>query len=210
MPINAPRRKYRYRMPVRRYRKILRRGMKRQLLKRPVKAETKRLDYAYDVDSVVPNSALLNGCGQGLLDYQRIGSEVMFRSIFMRGTVTFPDSTNFVRLLLVIDTQPNAALPALADLLTFPGVPTISYIAPKALQRFQILADKVYCGGANGPVAKNVRIARKLNFKTRYLGAGNTIADINTNSLIFFYITDSGVVPNPNVELAIRVTYTDS
>lgn len=177
---------------------------------RSVRAETRRLDYAYDLESVVPTFSLLNGCGQGLQDYQRTGSEVMFRNIYARGSVDFPDSSNYVRLLLVVDSQPNAALPVIADMFTFPLAPLISYIAPKALNRFRILMDKSISGGSAGPVAKSITFSRKLNFKTRYLSGGNTIGDINTNSLLLLYITDSNVLESPQVKLAIRVTYTDS
>jgi len=147
---------------------------------------------------------------QGGGDFNRVGNEVNGTYLNAKISVTFPDTTNMVRLLFFYDRQPNGALPVAADLFTYPAAPVQSFLNPDAKRRFRVLKDMLVSGGANG----NVAIARTVNINLRrtptmYKGATDAIGSINTNALYFMAINDSALAPSPNVSYMIRYTYTD-
>lgn len=173
------------------------------------KVEVKRLDYVLNHANPLSNISLLNGVGSGLLNYQRVGDMVNIKTLCIKGNVNFPDASNNVRLMVVLDTQPNGASPAFADLFTFPSTPVVSFVAPPARRRFKIIFDKQYAGGNVGPVARPIKLFKKLNFNTYYKSDLNGIGDIQTNALWIITLNDSSIAPHPALQLAVRVTYTD-
>lgn len=153
---------------------------------------------------------LLNGIAQGAGDFNRVGNECYITTLYCKLSITFPDSTNMVRTLIVWDRQPNGAVPATADLLTYTADPVRSYLNPDSKARFRVLYDKLHCGGANGPVAVAVNKKFKVCKSTLFKGTADTIASIQTGALYLITMNDSAAVANPNVDYIVRLCYRDS
>jgi len=169
-----------------------------------------------------PIRQLLNGLQVGSGVGQRIGRQVSIRSVEMvydidgEIGITTP---NHCRVVLFYDKQANGAAPTWADLYE-----TTSYtITARRLdnrKRFKILMDKHVLISGNGQLGADViptKFCDKkfLKFRTPLqttfnAGSAGTIADISTNSLYLFAITDVAV-PTKQAILAayIRVRYTD-
>jgi len=169
-----------------------------------------------------PIRQLLNGLQVGSGVNQRIGRQVSIRSLEMimdidgEIGITTP---NHCRVVLFYDKQANGVQPAWSDLYE-----TTSYtITARRLdnrKRFKILMDKHVLVAGNLALGADViptKHTEKKFFKFRTplqttynAGTAGTIADISTNSLYLFAITDIGV-PTKQAILAayIRVRYTD-
>lgn len=174
--------------------------------------EVRKIDTSITVSAgtTTPQIILVNGVGRGLENYQRTGVEVKAKYLLMKGSLTFPDAHNLVRVWLILDKQPNKTAFTLSDLLTFPTAPTRSFIKPEAYKRFVILHDKAYAGGSGGPAAIPFNMYKKLYFKTLFEGADNSIGNIITNALFFVVVSDSSLGPDPFFVNAVRFGFTDS
>lgn len=157
-------------------------------------------------------SQLVNGIALGTTDFERVGNAVKLKKLYMKANITFPDTTNFVRLLLLHDSAPNGLTPSLADVFTFSGIPLRSFVRSDNSSRFSVLYDKLYSGGSNGPVSKAINPAT-INLKgreMRFIGNGLNLSDIQKGAIYLYMISDSIVSPNPTVNFMFRVFYTDS
>lgn len=189
---------------------MVKRIVKKQLAR---EIEIKRVDGISNLSPLMGVAAihLFNGIALGNDDFQRIGNQVTNKYIKCKGDVTFPDSTNKVRVLLLQDKQPNGAFPTIGDLFTFTTQPIVSFLTPDSKARFNVLRDKVYSGGSQGPTSRPLDWYVPLkNTRTVYSAAGDSIVAIRTNAYYLVAISDSTVVPNPVVNLACRIAYTDA
>lgn len=152
---------------------------------------------------------LINGLSQGAGDFTRVGNEVYNTTLYAKIGVSFPDSTNYVRIMIVWDRQPNGLLPVAADLLTYPASPVYSFLNPDSKARFRVMYDKLLCGGTNSPGAITINKKFKLCKSTLYKGITDTIASVNSGALYLITMNDSGVAPNPQVDYMFRMCYRD-
>jgi len=148
---------------------------------------------------------LINGVATGTDYTDRVGRKIIIKSIYIRMTA-YPYTTGTIdntkgeclRLMLVMDTQPNGALAAVADILNGSG----DVNAPMNLNnrdRFKVLYDKqigfpsfTTTSGAlvNGsPMLKPIKIYKKCNLEVIFNGTGSTIGSIQTGALLVLQLS---------------------
>jgi hypothetical protein len=146
----------------------------------------------------------LNGPTVGTSDEQRIGREIHAKSIHIQGYITFArlpnvgDETQFVKIVLVKDSQANAGAPTPTSVYEDRTVSTnniIDFRHSDYVKRYQVIADLVLSRHSNFDRAYKVpfRIDRQLNFKCEFSGTGGTYSDFVTNSLSMMIVGSPGV-----------------
>lgn len=163
---------------------------------------------------------LLNGVATGTDFTNRIGRKVCWKSILVQGNIINegdPSTSNLCRFMVVWDTQPNGALPALTDVLT-----AATSTAPMNLNnrdRFRVIIDKRYALGTISTTATQsvsdrttalIHKYKKINLETIFDGTTNAIGDIQTGSL--FALTVGSVAAGTTYEanVSIRLRFTDA
>lgn len=136
------------------------------------------------------------------------GPPRVFPGSFQSGPITS-------RFMLLIDYQPNGALPATTDILT-----TANVLAPLNLNyrdRFKVLTDKMFTWDPYrqqvtatsdtcmwNRASQQINMWKRVNVETIY-NAGNagTIGDVTTGAILAFYITDAagGAAPSNQVDV---------
>lgn len=203
-------------------------GLAKSIRKIQKDEELKHCDYSLDVTSVVDTGRFDNlfFAQQNDSATGRTANEVSPTSLQIRLALIhdplYPGPTAF-RHIIFWDSQANGAMPTLGDLL---DVNTAFYYTTcpynrSNSSRFRILMDKFI---DIGPLAqytspttdfvsdmkvykKKIKLSRIIKFS----GNAGTIADIRTNSLISFMITDVPVAAThgPLVTFTTRVYYKD-
>lgn len=214
---NALKRRTLYRRPLMKsYNKKLTKVMKEQV--KGIVSKTEELKY---IDLVIgpttitstASFSLMSAITQGVLVSNRIGNEIKLRKIELRYHIygsSAGDFTNLVRVMIVMDRQANAAIFGINDLLAFGG-DTLSPYNEDNTKRFKMIQDRTH---ALENVAGVAQIYRhkviRLKGKVFFTGAGNTIANIKTNSIYVVLLSDSVVATHPNFEGIFRLWYSDS
>jgi len=141
--------------------------------------------------------ALVNGISQGVQQYERVGQEVISKSIQCRGKMVVPSNITVpvtYRLLIVQDKQCNGATPALSDILHDVSTDTRALMSPYKLanrQRFRILWDHTDTLDS-GQGTSNVEIFFcNTGWKETFLSTSSAVTGISTNGLFFFTIQDN-------------------
>lgn len=153
---------------------------------------------------------------QGTAPNEHVGRSVKAGSITYNFTASFAATTagnSPVRLAIVYDRQPNAALPTVTDVWVTDTIDTMPNKNNK--KRFKILVDEKSEGlSAAGPSNLYIHGFRKFKFplETYYNNVnGGTIADITTGSYIAFVWQNGNIITaNPTSSLFTRVTYMDA
>lgn len=182
--------------------------------------ESKALDISLSATAYNTNNQgtllLLNGCVTGNDLNNRDGRKIRIESVMMRISCTMPLNTNSngfgTRTILFFDKQPNAAAPAITDLLVA-DTPT-SNLNLNNRDRFIVLMDKVRSTiGSSGynDFWKKYKNLYFKNLDTIYNGVnGGTVADITSGSL--YLLTFMQGITTTNVLTCagdIRVRFTD-
>lgn len=172
-----------------------------------------------------PQMVSLVGCQRGDQFDQREGAQIrptscQFRMI-VNGT-TSNTSTNFVRFLLLWDSQPNNAMPTASEVLSIATI-TQYIVAPYAhstQKRFKILDDQILrespdvvqvtsSGITQNTLGTSTYYSRKIPLsRTVKYDAGNAgdVTDIESNNLIAFFVSYNS---NVNVLYGFRVFFKD-
>jgi len=156
---------------------------------------------------------LLNGCDDGTTVNTRIGRRILLTSLTVRwqGYMT-PTSAGAsgLRLLIVYDRQPNAATPAITDIMQFDDISSMMQLSNS--KRFKVIVDElVPCVGSNGEQAWNRSIYRKLNLPVEFNeNSTNTITSITTGAL-FAIVWQAGGITTlaPVSDVYTRVRFLD-
>lgn len=167
--------------------------------------------YASNTGTVVQ---LINGLTQGAGIGQRIGQEILMRSVQLNAVSVATAGTGTdqrARILLVYDRQANGGAPAMTDVLE-----SASEVAMRNLQnrkRFKILMDKCIHLNATGESDSEItwRFYRKLRHPVTF-NAGNagTVADIATGSMyLMFYGSNGAGATAGSCLLSARIRFTD-
>ena len=181
--------------------------------------------------AAVPTPGCLFAPTVGSALNQRIGRSVLVRKIKVTGTLAIPaqagdatlDEAMKIRLVLVQDTQTNAASMTAAQLFNDASAATTaicSYQNPNNFGRFRVLKDKILtiqdpnmvgAAGAANINGKIVNFKMNVNFKTPVkvqfnATNGGTVADIVDNS---FHIicAASNISYAPTISYYSRVAY---
>lgn len=174
---------------------------------------------AVDVSSVLDVNTtgsliLLNGMRRGDDINERIGREVLLKSILFKGALYVVPGTGIdqiCRVMLVYDRQTNASALTVAQVLS-----SVTYLAPKNLEnrkRFSILYDRQFALNADGESGsiRSLKFYRRLNHPVEFNSVdGGTVADITTGS---FYLVVVGSVAAgttaAGLNFSSRIRYTD-
>lgn len=151
--------------------------------------------YACDTTGTV---TLLNGVATGTDFTNRIGRKVCWKSILIQGVLSYETSAqaaSLSRVMLVYDSQPNGALPAITDVLL-----AATSTAPLNLNnrdRFRVIMDKrVVLGQVSNTATQSfatqsvaeVRKYKKLNMETIFDGTTAAIADVQSGSIFMLTV----------------------
>lgn len=155
---------------------------------------------------------------QGAGPTQRLGEQVSVRSIQMNVAFECSATTaDLVRIMLVLDRQPNSTLALISDVLSTSGATTINCQSQRKLEnrkRFKILLDKRIPTSVSNYTPY---VTRKyyLKFKKPVLVQYNTAnagdyTDITSNSLLMCCFGDSAsTAEQPYLIAQIRCRFTD-
>jgi len=175
------------------------------------------LSFGYSNSTTPP--VVLNACGTGNDINNRIGRMITMRSVLIEmdilpptalattttavtSTVTSINGYSTVRLLLVLDRQPNALVASKHSILASIGnsgndgstaCSVSSAINLANRDRFLILCDKRYHLDTVNSKVQHVRIFKKLNIKTTFNSVTPTTgsyAQISTNMLLLVPVSD--------------------
>jgi len=153
----------------------------------------------------------------------RIGRKTQIKSLYLRGRLfweagSLNTNSQQARLMIVWDSQPNGAAPAVTDLLS--SADPASHLNPNNRDRFRVICDKEYIMGPfNGatpafgtPSGHNIKIYKKLNIESIFNATnGGTIADITSGALYMFWIgTLASGTNDLNAQVSTRVRYADA
>lgn len=180
-------------------------------LKSMINVEKKYLDITFDsAVSSTENFQLLNGMALGDTSITREGQSIKMINLFLRAYITMHASatTTQVRLMIILDTQPNAAAMTAAELLAS----TSNILSPLTIgygSRFKILIDKLFRLDTN-KLNLEYKHFMKLGMHTKYNTSNNgTIADITKNSLYLMLVSDQAT-NTPNVSFWNRLRFIDN
>lgn len=187
-------------------------SVKRQL---KAQAEVRFKDsYATSSASSAGSIILLNGTTVGDSNGQREGDNILIKSVRVNGHFIGADATNIIRVMLVIDKQPNQATFNLTDLLDTTSSEAVhAYRQTTSRDRFTVLYDRKWSTvGSSGtnPNDSTLRLykfSKRLNLKSWYFGSAGTVADLKTNALYLVFMSDSGAVTHPTFVYNARVKF---
>lgn len=176
------------------------------------------------------NPNCFNDMIEGTDFFQRVGRKVELKSLRLRGyflPIGSSTVTAYCRMIVLYDAQPNAAFPAIQDVLQDcnGGATTSAYSHPNLdnRERIKILRDKVFMlGPASGASeASFIPDGQQVYHYDEYIKLkglttvfnktnGGTIADITSGSLVMFIIQDQTVVlDNWKTNMNSRLRYYD-
>lgn len=163
---------------------------------------------------------LVSGVATGTDFTNRIGRKVCWKSILLQGYIT-PQGTasgpGLGRVMLVYDSQPNGALPAVTDVLL-----TAHATAPMNLNnrdRFRIIWDKrVVIGAFNSATtvaiadmtSRDVRKYKKINLESIFDGTTAAIADVQSGSIFLLTIGTNAAGGSFNLLATVRARFNDA
>lgn len=180
-------------------------------LKSVVNVERKYSDYTFNSTvSTTENFQLINGLSLGDTAITREGQSIKMSSLFVRFYMTMSDLAvvTQVRVIIVMDKQPNASTITSAALLQNNG----SIISPLLIDygsRFKVFFDKIYRLDTNKLNLVTKKFL-KLRFHTKFnTGNAGTIADITKNSLYIMMVSDQST-NLPTVEFWARIRFIDN
>lgn len=179
--------------------------------------DTALASYALDSTGSV---TLLNGVATGTDFTNRIGRKVCWKSVLIQGFTQPQDTTvgeTLGRIMLVYDTQPNGALPAITDVL-LNNDPT-SPMQLNNRDRFKIIWDKRVVNGVYNTTAtmavgdmtiREVRKYKKVNLDTIFDGITAAIADVQSGSIFLLTIGNNAAANGYNLRCTIRCRFVDA
>lgn len=155
----------------------------------------------------------------GALDTQRIGDQIMGRSIRIRGTInsplTVPDSYNFIRLICFQwqrspDTSPTSAGVGCFQNDTFDILAMYSH---DKRYNYRILMDKVFkvVPGATVPAVffkKLIRLKRRSR-RIQYNAGQASAFNGGSNPIGLLVVSDSALENHPIVKMEVKFNYKD-
>jgi len=179
------------------------------------KPEKKAIDTSQVVSSVtvarqfILTAPLINGCAQGVAGNQRIGRQILMKSLEFTISCQYatPNPTNnqtAPRLVVFYDRQAAVSSPSITSLFTnndFQAYRTLS-----SADRFIILIDTYIepIGGVDA-LQRTQTFYRKLNLPVMFNSAGGSASDITTGTVQYYF----GASDLCAITVTSRIKYTD-
>lgn len=160
--------------------------------------------YAVSSSGVV---TLLNGLTRGTDETNRVGRHIMMTGVYARLSMLNAAANDTLRHIVLYDNQPNAALPAVTDVLEIAS-PLSDYNLNNE-GRFDVLYDELYALRTVYNPLDVLEFDVCVPWETIF-NAGNagTVADMSTGSLLLLSI-GSQAVSTTTETLYSRVCYVD-
>ncbi|AMH87734.1 capsid protein [Pacific flying fox associated multicomponent virus] len=142
----------------------------------------------------------LNNIPIGAAPNQRVGGQISSKSVYYQYVINFGSATAniAVRHLVIWDRQSNGALPATADILTFPTHAIVSPINPTNRQRFVVIVDERITLSQQGDNIRYMSGFRKINQLTTFSPDQPNNFPFTGNLVLFFYSDESSGTPTTN------------
>lgn len=198
-----------------------RRRVRRMNVARPLRRELKWVEY-FNIATIAASAtlvgALLNDPLQGVNESERIGRRIQMvrldvKFIYMPNAASVLDQ--LLRTIILIDKQANGATPTTAMILANSSNASqtiVSHRYESNRNRFRFLYDQVHTSNFNGESIIRRRVSIPLSgpdsIVTFSTTNGGTVADINTNSMWMFFVTDQ-VANQPTFSLSSRLWFYD-
>jgi len=180
---------------------------------RTMNAELKYRDEPLGTASIASTGSfvLLNNLAQGDSATTRTGNSVVARTLEMRFNIRWnaaaASTSQGLRVMLLWDRQANGSLPALNTVLQ--ATDYLSPVNDSFRKRYKVIYDKNFVVASVGPLIVQAKKLKKLgNTVTRYNGNAGTVADVVSNSLLF-YLISSDAANGPTIQYQFRLRYTD-
>lgn len=159
----------------------------------------------------------LNAVADGVTNSERIGRKMAMRSLYIQLSVNLNGlavlNTSYVRFIVLLDRQPNGALPTVPNVLLLPASGNLltEMLSPNNLnnsKRFVTLWDHRVTLQRNFISGRLVQKYLPLSQTVQFNGAGGTIGNIATNSLILMVMGDvAGGGPQSTFSGSIRLRF---
>ncbi len=180
-------------------------------LKGLINTEFKSLDITTSATlTTTPVVALLSGLAKGDDIDNRDGRQVRWKSVEINLQIvmhTTPINT-LVRILIVIDKQPNATLLTIAELLNQTTIDSVKNLDNR--KRLVILRDDVVQLGDGYLTSTLWKYYKTLDMITVYDDSdAGTIADIETNAL-YLIMFSTEATNGPTVQRTMRMRFIDN
>lgn len=182
-----------------------------------INTEQKWFDNAYTrtVDSASPAIDIQSMFATGTTESTRIGNSILDKDINIRinmaGNFTSAAS-NYVRIILFVDkeTAAVAGAPTMATLLQAP-TNILSAFNKDYTDRYAILKDKRVVLNSASNQGMMIKIYKKLDFHTRYVGNGAAApANAGQNHIHIVLMTSNTVGQGVVMGVYSRLNYTDN
>ncbi len=191
---------------------------------RPSVIELKFHDVDID-DAVVAQAASIqagvNLIAQGVTESTRVGRKCTIRSIHWKytieltGATTKSNTSDVVRVMLILDKQANGALPGNTDILESNSFLSFNNLSNK--KRFRTLMDRNYvlvaqAGGGDGTTedyGEDVvwdEFHKKVNIPIEFNSTAGAITEITSNNLVILLASENGTSAFTS---KVRLRYSD-
>jgi len=138
---------------------------------------------------------------------QRVGAEILMRSLRISGSWVVGDPTQLARLVVFKWFPSNSSdVPSASELTTATSSDIVigGWLQYKP-SRFQILHDQLFKMDTLAHPIKDFDFTVRINSKLDY----DTGSTTGRNHIYFMYVTDSGIVPNPSIRYTYQVVFND-
>lgn len=196
-------------------------------LKRELKKISPPVKSTYIEDTENPENAWIgftcNYPAKGGAVNERLGDEIIVKSLNIRYTLSVSETDNFDTMRVVfVQWIPSNAFGELVvnnDSLLWESTPTDfpvnSPYNTQSAPSYKVLYDKVHNLNENGvaQISENILITSrdlrvtKLKFQT---DAGGQLPALNSGLIIGYVCSDSTAAPNPKIESSIKLNFTDT
>lgn len=171
--------------------------------------------YDLEFNSTVADTASVNHLtiiGQGDNVSNREGDEVFLGSVHVTWMAKLADTTNVVRLILVLDQEGGGTTPAVSGIVEAASTLTEAYLySPKNEYnkfRFKFLHDELVALDA-GNVVKAGKFYHRFKTPVKCTWSNSAGTAPRRNNLYLVLISDSVAVSHPAMEFYSRVLYHD-
>ena len=175
-----------------------------------VEKHAHELTFTATPDSSTGSFQCLNLIAQGDSEGQRTGDKIMMKQIHanMRLSINSAATHSVIRVILFLFKQPQGATPTATFVLA-----AANHLAPYNHDNaglYTVLYDKQFPMSISGAQEKVVQFTRKFyTLHEQFDGTGATVADIQTNSLWLFVISDESTNV-PSFATRTQLLYVDN
>ncbi|AXQ65649.1 MAG: coat protein [Circoviridae sp.] len=160
-------------------------------------------------DQFITTAPLINGISQGVGSSQRIGRQILMKSLELTISCQFgPTPSNNItapRLVVFYDRQAAVSSPAITSVFNTNHFQSYKNLSSK--DRFIILIDAYIepIGGVDN-LRRSQTFYRKLNLPVMFNGTGSSASDITTGTIQYYY----GSSDISSCFVTSRIMYTDA